>query len=126
MCDSRDHLIKEMDKVVASGGEGIMLRHPESKYEEKRSDKLLKVKKFDDSEATVIGYEDGKGRLDGMIGAIKVSLDNGKEFKIGSGFTDKQRRKPPKIGQKVTFKHMGKSKNGIPRFPIFLREHPGM
>jgi DNA ligase-1 len=34
--------------------------------------------------------------------------------------------KPPKIGTKVTFKHMGKSKNGIPRFPIFLREHPGL
>jgi DNA ligase-1 len=36
--------------------------------------------------------------MDNMIGAIKVRLDDGKEFKIGSGFSDKQRRKPPKIG----------------------------
>jgi DNA ligase-1 len=33
MCLSREHLIKEMDKVIASGGEGVMLRQPDSKYE---------------------------------------------------------------------------------------------
>ena len=51
---------------------------------------------------------------------------DGTEFRIGSGFDDAQRRKPPKIGSTVTFKYMGRTNDGKPRFPIFLREHPGM
>jgi DNA ligase-1 len=45
-----------MDKVTAKNGEGMMIKDPECKYESKRSDKLLKVKKFEDAEATVIGH----------------------------------------------------------------------
>jgi DNA ligase-1 len=37
-------------------GEGLMLKDPESFYEKKRSNKLLKVKKFDDAEAIVTGH----------------------------------------------------------------------
>jgi DNA ligase-1 len=46
----------ELDKVTANGGEGMMIKDPLSKYENKRSDKLLKVKTFEDAEATVIGH----------------------------------------------------------------------
>lgn len=126
LCKSKEHLMNEMDLVIEDGGEGVMLRKPDSKYEHKRSDKLLKVKKFDDAEATVIAYEPGEGRLKGLMGAIRVKSDDGKEFKIGSGFNDKQRANPPKIGSRITFKYMGKSNLGIPRFPIYMREHPGM
>ncbi len=115
-----------MDKVTGAGGEGVMLRNPNSKYETKRSDQLLKVKKFEDAEAVVIGHEPGTGRLTGLMGAIRVREANGTEFKIGSGFNDAQRAKPIKIGKTVTFKFMGRSKIGCPRFPIFMREHPGM
>ena len=45
-----------MDKVLKLNGEGLMLKDPESFYEKKRSKKLLKVKKFDDDEAIVIGH----------------------------------------------------------------------
>lgn len=54
-----------------------------------------------------------------MCGAILVREKDGTEFKIGSGFTDAQRRSPPKKGSVVTFKFQGRSKAGIPRFPIF-------
>ena len=118
--------MKELDRVTAKGGEGVMLRDPESLYEGRRSDSLLKVKKFDDAEATVIGHEKGTGRCSAMLGALRVRGDDGTEFKIGSGFNDDQRKKPPKIGSRVTYKYMGKSNAGKPRFPIFLREHPGM
>jgi DNA ligase-1 len=33
----------ELDRVLAAGGEGLMLRQPKSKYEGKRSSTLLKV-----------------------------------------------------------------------------------
>lgn len=118
--------MEEMDKVVAKKGEGMMIRDPLSKYEGKRSDTLLKVKKFEDAEATVIGHNKGTGRCSAMLGALQVREDDGTEFKIGSGFNDAQRKKPPKIGSRVTFKFMGRSNAGKPRFPIYMRVHPGM
>ena len=56
ICESREQLAEEMDRITEAKGEGVMLRDPESLYENKRSDKLLKVKKFEDAEATVIGH----------------------------------------------------------------------
>ena len=44
-------------------------------------------------------------------------------FKIGSGFSDKDRASPPPIGSTITYKYYGLTKNGLPRFPIFLRIH---
>ena len=43
--------------ILEKKGEGMMIKAPGSPYERKRSNFLLKVKKFDDHEATVIGYE---------------------------------------------------------------------
>lgn len=37
-------------------GEGLMLRNPYSYYENKRTKNLLKVKKFFDAEAEIIGH----------------------------------------------------------------------
>ena len=127
ICKSKEDLVETMDKVCGDKGEGMMLRDPQSKYEHRRSDRLLKVKRFEDDEATVIGHERGSGRCEHMLGALRVKrCSDGQEFKIGSGFTDTIRKNPPKIGRKVTFKFMGLSNSGIPRFPIFMREHPGM
>lgn len=98
-----------------------MLREPNSRYENKRSKTLLKVKVMIDEEATVIGHEPGTGRCTGMMGAILVNSNHG-QFKIGSGFNDKQRKRTPKIGTVVTYKYQNLSNKGTPRFPIFLRE----
>ncbi len=93
-----------MDKICGGKGEGVMLKDPKSLYEGTRSSSLLKVKRFEDAEATVIGHHKGSGRCDTMCGAIQVREKDGTEFKIGSGFTDAQRRSPPKKGSVVTFK----------------------
>ena len=126
VCHTQEQLDAEMDRVLKLNGEGLMLKDPRCSYITKRTEKLVKVKKFDDAEAEVIAHVGGTGRCSNMMGALRVKSKDGKIFKIGSGFDDAQRRKPPKIGTMVTFKYQGKSKAGIPRFPIFLREHPGM
>jgi DNA ligase-1 len=77
-----------MDKICGGKGEGVMLKDPNSKYERTRSFSLLKVKRFEDAEATVIGHERGDGRCYMMCGAIIVREKDGTEFKIGSGFSD--------------------------------------
>ena len=65
-----------------------MLRRPGCFYEHRRSRSLLKVKKFHDAEAVVIGYEGGTGKNQGLVGALKVRNKEGVEFKVGSGLTD--------------------------------------
>lgn len=61
---------KELERVVDKKGEGLMIKDPNSSYEGKRSKALLKVKKFDDAEAEVIGHLKGEGRCMNMCGAI--------------------------------------------------------
>jgi DNA ligase-1 len=50
-----------------------------------------------------------------------VETIEGIVFKIGSGFTDKERHNPPPIGSLITFKYNGKTQAGIPRFARYFR-----
>jgi len=43
-CEGKDHLNQFLENVDSGGGEGLMLRQPESLYEMGRSDGMLKVK----------------------------------------------------------------------------------
>ena len=119
-----DNLSDMLARVEKLGGEGLMLRKPQSKYEGKRSSTLLKMKSFFDDEAKVIGYATvGQGRLAGMVGSLQLQDRNGVQFDCGSGMTDAIRRNPPHIGTIVTFKYQEKSaKSGRPRFPIYVGE----
>ncbi|HEX4641050.1 MAG TPA: DNA ligase [Chthoniobacterales bacterium] len=120
-CQGTKHLLAERDRVVREGGEGLMLRKPESAYEPRRSPTLLKVKPYDDAEATVIAHEPGKGKLAGKLGALRVRTDDGREFSIGSGLTDADRESPPPIGTVITYRFRGLTAKGMPRFPSYLR-----
>lgn len=88
VCKGPEHLEEEMKRITGLKGEGVMLRDPKSHYEYRRVDTMLKVKEFQDDEATVIGKEKGTGRCENMMGALVVKNKQGVEFKVGSGFTD--------------------------------------
>lgn len=121
-------LMDELDTTVAQGGEGLMLKRRKSRYTAGRSDDLLKVKTFEDAEAVVVKHIAGKGRLQGMMGALQVELPNGRRFRIGTGFSDAQRARPPPPGTRITFKYYGQTATGLPRFASFLRvrdDEPG-
>ncbi len=107
--------------IESKGGEGVVLRDPNAPYIAKRTSKALKVKSFYDTECTVVGYKEGKGKYKGVLGSLTCKLTNGVLFNIGSGFSDKERKNPPKIGDIVTFKYKEMTKNFKPRFPVFLR-----
>jgi DNA ligase-1 len=112
---------RKLDEVVRAGGEGLMLHRADAPYLTGRSDYLLKLKPFEDAEATVIGYVPGKGKYRGKMGALRVETGDGKRFNIGTGFTDAMRADPPMIGTVVTFTYRGLTKNGLPRFATYLR-----
>ncbi|NKN34348.1 DNA ligase [Marichromatium bheemlicum] len=119
----RDHvrLMARLHRVLAAGGEGLMLRRASAPYRAGRGDDLLKLKPYQDAEARVIAYLPGKGRLRGMVGALLVEDGEGRRFRLGSGLSDAERRDPPPLGAWVTFRYQGYTRNGIPRFARYLR-----
>ncbi len=110
-----------LDNVVDNNGEGLMLHLASANYQSGRSKNLLKLKKYQDAEAKVIAHIAGKGKYIGLLGAIKVATPEGIIFKIGTGFSDLERQHPPEIGSIITYKYIGKTARGVPRFASFLR-----
>ena len=81
------------DGFLKQGYEGSILRL-NGPYEQKRSYNLQKFKDFSDDEATIVGYEAGKGKFTGLIGKFLMIDDNGIEFgcPIGKGYNYDDRR----------------------------------
>jgi DNA ligase-1 len=117
----RAALMEELDRVVRAGGEGLMLHRDAAPYRAVRSEDLLKLKPWQDAEARVVGHLPGKGRLAGLLGALLVELPDGRQLRLGTGFTDAERRNPPPIGSIVTYRYQGLTATGLPRFARFLR-----
>lgn len=65
-----------LDYIVAKGGEGIILRDPDGHYEHKRTDALLKYKKVQTMDLRVIGWNEGKGKYEGLIGSFACETDD--------------------------------------------------
>ena len=114
-------LLEELNRVAAAGDEGLMLRRGLSRYRAGRTNDLLKLKLHQDAEALVLAHLPGKGKYAGMLGALLVEMPDGARFRLGTGFSDAERRNPPPVGAIVTYKHHGVTGNGIPRFASFLR-----
>ena len=137
---------------VAEGYEGIILRSPEAPYKFGRSTVkegyLLKVKRFEDSEAKIIGFEEemyngneaevnelGRTKRSSAqagkvgkntLGAFHVrDCISGIEFSIGTGLTaaDRQHfweRQGDYIGKIVKYKFFAVGVKTAPRHPVFL------
>lgn len=117
----RATLVQRLDAVVKAGGEGLMLHRADAPYLTGRSDVLLKLKPWQDAEAVVVGYVPGKGKYAGMTGALEMEMPDGQRFRIGSGLSDALRRQPPPLGTRITYRYQHLTKNGVPRFPRYLR-----
>jgi DNA ligase-1 len=124
-------------EYIQQGYEGVMLRSLNGPYKQNRSTLreaiLLKVKRFEDAEATVIGYEPLYRNLNAQEkderGYAKRSThqanQSGTTFSIGSGFSEADRRlawteREKLVGRIVTYKTF--KVTGVkdkPRFPIF-------
>lgn len=136
---------------LAEGYEGMMIRCQHSAYKYGRSTEreggLVKVKRFTDAEAEVIGFveemhngnettTDALGRTErstqasgltgkGRLGALRVQgIPHPIKFNIGTGFTASQRvdfwnRREELLGQLVTFKHFDHGTVDAPRHPVF-------
>ncbi len=113
------------DVHLAQGYEGSMLR-TNGLYEQKRSYNLQKFKDFHDTEATITGYEAGKGKRQGTLGKFIMTDDEGNEFGCppGKGFTYKDLKLildniHDYIGQRATFTYFQRTQAGSYRHPQF-------
>lgn len=114
-------LLKRLDRTVRAGGEGLMLHRGDALYRAARNLDLLKVKTHEDAEARVVAHLPGQGKYSGLLGALLVETADGRRFRIGSGFTDEQRRAPPPLDTWITYRFRGLHESQLPRFATYLR-----
>ena len=117
----RAALRQRLDSVVRGGGEGLVLHRADAPWAAGRSTAVRKLKPLQDAEAQVLACEAGHGRLAGLMGALRLRNLSGVEFRIGTGFTDEQRRHPPAVGSWITYTHRGHTPSGVPRFASYWR-----
>jgi len=123
---SEKTLMALLHQTERQGGEGLMLHRGTAHYQAGRSNDILKLKSHEDAEAQVLGTEPGKGKYQGLVGALLVQTPQGTRFKLGSGLSDAQRREPPPPGTWVTYRYRGLNDSGVPRFATFLRVREDM
>jgi len=132
---NHDHLDEMYQKIIKAGGEGVMIKHPDSMYENGRSNYMLKVKPSFDEEAVIIDYKLGRGKYSGLLGAFickplinmdtyhLIDKDENHGFTI-SGMDDEVRnnyKMTHPIGGVISYEHSGKTGSGKPRFPRYTR-----
>ena len=123
--DSMEEAKMLHDVHLAQGYEGSMLR-TNGFYEQKRSYNLQKFKDFHDTEATITGYEEGKGKRQGTLGKFLMTDDEGIQFGCppGKGYTYKDLANMllnihDYIGQRATFTYFQRTQAGSYRHPLF-------
>lgn len=117
-----DEVIALLERFIAEGYEGAIIR-TEEEYENKRSNNLLKLKKFIDAEFEVVDIiASEKGDWAGKAKRIVIKLPNGEtsESNIKGKMEDleklyKERHKH--IGKLCTVKFQEYSPNGVPLIP---------
>ena len=151
LIDTRESLLDYEERTVDEGYEGIMLRRPSALYKFGRSTvregALLKVKRFEDGEAEILGaveleinnnpqtlnalgYSERTSHQEnlirgGVLGSFRVMcLKTGVVFSIGTGFTATMREqywqeRDALIGRIIRFKSFAVGVKDKPRFPTF-------
>jgi len=114
------------DAFLSNGYEGSILRDGSALYKHGRSYGLMKFKDFSDTEATIVGYEIGKGKRTGTLGKFLMMDDDGNKFGCppGKGYNYKDLKNileniSDYIGQRATFTYFQRTNAGSYRHPLF-------
>ena len=112
-------------EYLSEGYEGSIIRL-DGLYKHGRSYDLMKFKDFSDTEATIVGYEVGKGKRTGTLGKFIMLDDEGIQFGCppGKGYTykdlaDMLNNVNDYIGQRATFTYFQRTQAGSYRQPLF-------
>lgn len=124
--DTFDEAKEWHNKFLDEGYEGSIYRNRDGLYRRTRSWDLMKFKDFHDAEATIVGYELGKGKRTGTIGKFIMQDDEGVEFGCppGKGYNYKDlagmlNNINDYIGQRATFTYFQRTQAGSYRHPLY-------
>jgi DNA ligase-1 len=113
------------EEFLEHGYEGSIIRL-NGLYKHGRSYDLMKFKDFSDAEATIVGYELGKGKRTGTLGKFLMMDDEGVQFGCppGKGYSYKDLANMllninDYIGQRATFTYFQRTQAGSYRHPLF-------
>ena len=111
-------------KFVQEGYEGAMVKTIDSPYQFGRSYDVMKVKEFHDVDKHIIGLEEGTGRHQNKLGAVKVNY-KGVDVRVGSGFSDEERamiweNQANFIDRVIEVRYQEVTPDGSLRFPTFV------
>ncbi len=111
-------------EFVQAGYEGAMVKTIDSPYQFGRSYDVMKVKEFHDVDLPIIGLEEGTGRHQNKLGAVKVNY-NGVDVRVGSGFSDEERElvwedQASFIDRVIEVRYQEVTPDGSLRFPTFV------
>lgn len=123
--NNRDEAMEKFAAFIEEGYEGMMLRVPDSPYEQKRSKYLLKYKVFEDEEFEILDVIEGKGGRAGKMGRILFRMKDGKTFESNARgndafYTELLKNKAKVIGEFATVRYQNLTPDGIPRFPVAI------
>lgn len=136
LIESEEQMDKLYKDILKKGGEGLMIKDPDSFYEDKRSNYMLKVKPEFDEEAEIVDFKLGNGKNKGILGSFICApltnmdtyhlrdKDPNHEFSL-SGMDDNVRNNyetTHPIGTVVSITHSGKTDGGKPRFARYVRK----
>jgi DNA ligase-1 len=119
-----DQLVVYRDRFIAQGFEGAMWKRSAAPYSFRRTDDIVKIKRFETVDAAVVGTYEGEGKYKGMLGGLVLRLENGLEMRCGSGFTEAQRVaywKNALPSWTIEVKFQNETAAGRLRFPVFIR-----
>ena len=121
-----DEAVKQHKKYLKQGYEGSIYRSMNGKYKGTRSWDLMKFKDFEDAEATIVGYEIGKGKREGTLGKFIMQDDDGITFGCppGKGYDYRALEHMLNnisfyIGERATFTYFQRTKAGSYRHPLY-------
>lgn len=108
---------------IEAGYEGAMIRTT-GKYENKRSNTLIKWKEFQDEEFDIVDIQEGDGNRSGMAARVVMRLSDGRTFSAGLiGNVDYCRQllqeRDEHVGKLGTVVFQNYTPDGVPRFPKF-------
>lgn len=130
MCYNMGEIMEYHDFCVDKGYEGAIIRNTCGEYEFGfRSNNLIKLKVFRDSEFKIIDVAEASGR-DKETAIFVCKCENGTSFRVKPQGTRELRheywlKRKSLIGKSVTVQYQGLSDEGVPRFPsaIAIRDY---
>lgn len=128
LINDKQQILDMEREYISQGFEGAMTLPDIPYYLGKKTNKLMKFKTMLSQDCIITGFYKGKvgTRLQGMMGGIMVTQENGNSCECGTGFSDEDRQymwdnQDEFVGQTVEIKYQELTNDNIMRFPVFMR-----